>query len=176
MNKSILLFTVIMCFALNIFAQNCKSIKEKKDSFTGQIERSASVTFGSLTSKWIIEFSQTNDQTTMKWGIAMTGEYNQFIEKGTSLLLKLKDETILNLATIEQSNPVTQVASGGSAVNVYSIYYLKFNLSNETLNQLAKSPIIDLKIEIPNQKINNPKIKEKQMEGIREVCECLLKK
>jgi len=177
MKKTILLFAFISCLVFNNFAQNCQIVKEKKDSFTNQVERSASVTLGDIfTRRWLIEFSQINGQSTMQWGVKMDGEQKLVFEKGTSLLLKLKDGTILNLKTTEQSDPVTQMAGAGFLAKIITIFNLKFNLPVETLNLLSKNPIVDMKVEVPNQVIKNPEIRADQMEEFRTVCECLLVK
>ncbi|MDR3680979.1 MAG: hypothetical protein P4L41_13525 [Flavipsychrobacter sp.] len=174
MKKLLVLVFSLVCFATNTFAQDCKHVDETTDAFTNKTTKSAKITIGKGGTKWLIEFNQSEGVTTMKWGIAMVGEYNQQFDKGTKLLLKLENGTVLTLATTEASAPVTQAVNGGAyGVAIFSTYYLKYDLSKESLTSLSGSPIADFKIDIPDQKIKNPNMTDKQTEKIKDVCTCL---
>ena len=173
---TIAIFVLLTSSTTASFAQNCKEVKEKKDAFTNKTEKSARIVIGNLMTKWLVEMFQSDGATTMKWGIAMQGEYNQKLEEGTKLLLKLEDGTVLTLNTSEPTTPITQVLSGGAGtVNVFSQYNLKFNLDKETLSALSSSIITDIKVDVPGLPIKNPKIKSSQMEKVMDVSGCFLK-
>jgi hypothetical protein len=107
------------------------------------------------------------------WNIAMQGDFNQKINAGTNLLLKLADGTVIKLPTTETSNPVIQALNGGAGtINVFTTYVPKYNVPKETVAQLAKSPITDFKIDVSDQRIKNPKVKDNQMEKIQDVFKC----
>lgn len=169
-----LLIGAILLLNVSASAQ-CKELKETKDAFSDHAERSAQVIIGNMRIKWSVDVYQSDGRNSMKWGIAMIGEFNQRFEEGTLMLLKLEDGTILKLKTSEASNPVTQAVSGGPGiVNVFTQYVLRFDLDKETLKKLANSPITDIKVDVPDQKIESPKVKDKQMEKLRSLFECML--
>ena len=175
MKNPFLLSCLLLVLTCNAIAQDCDGVKEKKDPFTNKTEKSARVIIGNLKIKWSVDVNQSDGETSMKWAIAMQGEFNQKFDVGTKLLLKLEDGTVLNLKTSEPSSPVTQAVNGGAGtINVFTTYSLKFVLSKESLTQLARSPIVDLKFDIPGQEIKNPKIKNNQMGKLQSVFTCLL--
>lgn len=168
---------VILCACTLVYgpaSAQCKKLKEKTDTFSGKTERTGHVVIGNLATKWKIDFAQSGDESSMTWGIAMVGEFNQRIEAGTPLLLKLADGSVLKLPTATPSSPVTQVTNGGAGTaNIFSVYYLKYNLPKDVLTKLSQAQITDFKIDIPGQEIKNPKIKDSQMEDLQEMFTCL---
>lgn len=174
--KKILIATSLLLAVTQATAGDCKGVKERVDPFSNKPEKTAQFTIGGMFTKWTIEMEQKEGAATMRWGIAAQGEFNQKLDVGTKLLLRLEDGTILTLGTIEASTPVTQAVSGGGAVNVFSVYYLKFGLSEETLGALSKSVVTDVKIDVPGLKIKNPTLKGRQMEKIKDVSSCFLNK
>ncbi|WP_276132184.1 hypothetical protein [Polluticoccus soli] len=174
MKKSLFLFGVSLMLGISTYAQDCPGMKSKKDAFTNKTEKTGRVVLSGSGLKWSVDLSQSEGKSSMKWGIAMNGEANQKIEKGTPLLLKLEDGSVVTIPTSETSSPVTQAASGGAGtVYVYSVYYLNFDLPKETLQKLAKSPITDLKIDVPGQELKSPKVKGKQTGKLQEMFTCL---
>ena len=175
MKKILVLLTLTLSICATASAQKCnKVLKEKKDAFSSKPEKTARVVFGNLTTRWLFDFSYIDGTSTVTLGIAMRGEFNQRLEVGTKLLLKLEDETVMTLETIEPTSPVTQVASGGAGTaNIFTQYNLKFGLDEESINKLAASTITALKVDIPGQAIKNPPIKSKQMENVKDVFICL---
>ena len=176
MKKLIILLSLAMAFGTKAVAQ-CGDVEEKKDPFSNSTTKHALIKIGNLAIKWGVEVDAADGKTTMKWHIAMQGEFNQKVDAGTNLLLKLADGTVLKLPTTESSSPVTQVYNGGAGtVVIFTTYILKFDIGNETIAQMAKSPITDIKVDVPDQRIKNPKIKENQMEKVQDVFKCLMKK
>lgn len=175
MKKTLYLLTFALILGTNAIAQ-CGDVEEKKDAFTNKSTRHALIKIGNMAIKWGVEVEASEGKTTMKWHIAMQGEFNQKVDVGTNLLLKLADGTVVKLPTAEASSPVTQAYNGGAGtVVIFTTYILKFDVAEETIAQLAKSPITDIKVDVPDQRIKNPKIKESQMEKIQDVFKCLLK-
>jgi hypothetical protein len=175
MKKPLLLLALLLTIGANAFAQ-CGDVKEKKDPFSNKTTKHALVKLGNLSIKWAVEVDEVDGNVGMKWSIAMQGEFNQRINEGTDLLLKLADGTVIKLPTTEPSNPVTQALNGGAGtINVFTTYVLKYNVPKETVAQLAKSPITDFKIDVSDQRIKNPKVKDNQMEKIQDVFKCLNK-
>ena len=175
MKSTLFLVALSLVMSSSAIAQNCSELKEKKDPFTNKTEKTAKVTIGNLMTKWSVDINQSDGQTYMKWGIAMQGDFKQVFEQGTQLLLKLEDGSVLQLPTSEPSSPVTKVTDGGAGtVNIFTIYYLKFDLTKETLGKLAKSEITDIKVNVPGQEIKNPKIKSNQMGKLQDIFSCLL--
>lgn len=175
MKKNLSLLALAILLSTAASAQKCdRVLKEKKDAFSDKTEKTARVVFGSLTTRWLFDFSYIEGNSTVTLGIAMRGEFNQRLETGTKLLLKLEDETILTLETIEPTSPVTQVADGGAGTaSIFTQYYLKFGLDDKTINTLSASTITAMKVDVPGQEIKNASIKKKQMEKVREVFGCL---
>ncbi len=170
MKKLLLLSAFIGCTTAAV-AQNCKSVDDKKDSFTGKTVRHARLVIGNVrTTRWMVELDQVDGQTSMKWNAVMRGEFNAAFPDGTIMLFKLEDGTVLKLGITEQTTPVSQFASG----YVSTQYELKFNLTKEELTHFAQSPIEAMKVDVPGMSINNPPIKDSQKEPITRACQCLL--
>lgn len=150
MKKILLSLTLLLAFGITAKAQ-CSDVEEKKDPFTNKTTKHARVKVGNLSIKWAVDVDVVDDKTTMKWTIAMQGEFNQRIEPGTNLLLKLADGTVLKLPSMETSSPVTQALNGGAGtVVIFTTYVLKFDMSAESIAQMATSPITDFKIDVPD--------------------------
>lgn len=178
--KSLTFFFICIYTILNVAnAQNCKGIKDKKDPFTNKIERKAEVTIGKASPfaggiKWRIDLNQVDGITTMKWNIAMMGEFNQAFPQGTKLLLRLDNGTILTQESTERSSPVTQAINGGGVIHIFSTYTLSFTPDKEILESLSQSPITDIKVTVPDRHIESPKIVKKQMTDLMHAFNCFL--
>ncbi len=176
MMKPLIMLAIALSVGISAKAQ-CGDVETKKDPFTDKTTKHARIKVGNMSVKWAVDVDAVDDKVVMKWTIAMQGEFNQRIEPGTNLLLKLVDGTVLKLPTTETSSPVTRALNGGAGtVVIFTTYVLKFDMSDETIAKMARSPITEFKIDVPDQHIKNPKIKESQMENIQDVFKCIQKK
>lgn len=71
------------------------------------------------------------------------GEQNSIIDKGTELIMKLENGTIIDLLTTEKSFPQTKVYASSTYASVSTWYTFTFdNLSKKNVEDLAKNKII----------------------------------
>lgn len=157
----------------------CKSVKTSTDKFTKKEQKTASITVGSINmftggTKWLLEFVQEDGQTHLKANIAMKGEYNQIFDEATQMYLLLDNDNVVKVANAVSAKPVTKVISGNGVVHVFTTYTLTFPLSKEDLQGLSSAHMIDLKVEVPDQKIKSPSISSKDGKQVRTISGCLL--
>ncbi len=177
--KKLFLFGSFSLVLSNIsYAQNCKSVKTAIDKFTKKETREGKVTFGKLkmigaSTKWLIIINQEEGNTLIQTSIASLGEFNQSLDESTFFYFLLENGAVVKLANSVEAKPVTQAFASGGAFTVFTTYLLTLRPDKEKLVMLASGLVTDVKVEIPNQKIQSPNVHNKDAKQFRSIIECM---
>ena len=129
MLRSLLLSMIsVLTFEITI-AQDCEI---KKDPFSNK-----EVQTYNFKNETLI-FERSDGTVTVKLKFNLDGEINIAIKKGSSILLKTEKDKIIDLVTIEDAIPVSQV----SGTRVISVVIFKCNLNEEMLKNMSESHVV----------------------------------
>lgn len=118
-----LLILLLFLFAVKGYAQKCEA---KKDAFTGK--EIIEYDFG----KKAVKFRVEEDKIYLEMRFSYLGELNVSVPKGTAFLLKLDNETVINLEVNAETPPLSRIVGE----HIYSFYVYEFELSKKELEQL----------------------------------------
>ena len=168
--NSVFIFSALIFLSLNSIAQ-CKFDKEEKDPFSGEMNRSFVTGIGKFGWNWKMEIGQKGKNKYFGLTIKWNGKFEDVMEKGRKIMLKLENNKILELA-LNNDYPGTYVTGEGY---ITSIYYPQCDLSEEQLSELSKSPIALLKASIGG-KDQLPDISTKSGKQVMAIAKCLMGK
>jgi len=165
--------TVIPSAAL--LAQKCKFDKDEKDKFTNVHIRSSKFQVGGMFYRWFILLEQKGDKYYMTYQIAVNGKVDDPIKKGNKIMMKLEDNSIVELEVDQDYNPQQNVENTGTANPFISSMWLpKGELSKEQMTKLSNSPISAIRINIAGKDLDSPEIAAKQSKKLKETSACML--
>jgi hypothetical protein len=178
MKKALLTLLVLGFIFTNVSAQkekdkfNCKSVKEKKDDFTGEITKTTSqiINFGNA----IVGFKKAGEKYLVTFYVKFAGEKNAPLKEGEELQLKLESGEILTFKSIKDVAPTTTVSNSSTTVYVYSIYNAEYSCTVEDLQKLSNSPATNLKVTLANEAFPLKLIKMEGI-GLQKDAYCILK-
>ena len=129
------ILVILLITSLSSYSQNCEG---KKDEFTGK--EIIEYDFGKKAVKFRIE----DDKIYLEMRFNYRGEQNVVMPVGTEYFIKLKNDEVLNLKTVNEAPPTSTV----SGTVILTLYTYEFVLTKNQLNQLASSEAD--KIRYPN--------------------------
>lgn len=179
MKVFLLLLLSASSFCVN--AQNCKGVKTEIDKFSKKETKSSAVTLGKLkfvstsgSIKWLLNIKQEEGKTFIETSIASVGEINQKMDENTVFMFLMDNGEVINLPNQGTAMPVTQAYTANGRVNVYTTFLLILEPTMEQLKSLCSGSITDVKVEIPNLKIQSPEIGTKDAKNFNDVMNCML--
>ena len=124
------LFVVLLSLSLSTigFSQGCKS---EKDAFTGEDVVSYSH------ASQVFFYDYKDGKVFMRMQLNYNGVKKKTISKEAKFMLKFKDNTIVSLHTIQDASPTPDATTE----TLMTHYMFKFELTNEQLEQFAKSKL-----------------------------------
>jgi hypothetical protein len=156
MKKSTLLLLLILGIACsNVYSQkdkgkiNCKSVKEKKDEFTGAITKSTArmLYFGNAA----LAFVKSGDTYFIEFYIKLQGAKNAPLKEGEELQLKLESGDVLTFKSKKEVAPTTAVSSSTTSAYVYSAFTSDYTCTYDDLVKISNSLVTNLKVTIANE-------------------------
>lgn len=128
---------------------NCKSVKEKKDEFTGEMTKFTGrlIFFNNAA----LGFRKSGDKYFVDFSIKLNGEKNAPLKEGEELQLKLESGEVLTFKSTKEVAPTTQAYTGTNNVVVKSSYYGEYTCTFEDLAMVGNSPATNLKVTIANE-------------------------
>lgn len=163
-----------------LMAQDCKQVKQEVDKFSKKETRVGEVTFGRIkmmsmkpSTKWLININQEEGKTSIIASIAALGEYNQVLDQNAQFYFLMDNGTVVKLQNKENAKPVTQAVGGNGTVAVFTTYILTLQPTKEELAQLSSGLLTDVKVEVPDQKIQAPEVDGKQAKKFKSIIECM---
>jgi hypothetical protein len=132
-----LLMLLFLLFTIKGYAQKCEV---KKDPFNGK--EVVEYDFGQKAVKFRIE----DEKIYLEMRFSYRGELNVKTLKGADFLIKLEDETVLNLKVNADAPPLSRIV--GEAIMTFYVY--EFAISKEELTQLAGSGAEMIRYPDPN--------------------------
>lgn len=177
-----IIITALGLAAFNLAqAQDCKEVKQEVDKFTKKATKVGTATFGKLkmmsfkaSTKWLLTINQDAGKTQIQTSIAALGEFNQSLDETTSFYFLLDNGEVVKLANMLPAKPVTQAFANGGALTVFTTYLLTLEPSIEEMQKLASGNVTDVKVELPNQKIQSPNVDSKDARKFKSIIACML--
>ena len=157
--KIILFLMAVAILPSSMLAQKCKFDKEEKDKFTGQKVRSSRFKVGGAMYSWWILMEQKGDKNYMTYQIAVNGKVDESIRKGSKILMKLEDNSIVELEIDNEYNPTQSVEGTASGSPfIVSMWLPRGELSKDQMKSLSASNIAAIRINIANKDLDSPDI------------------
>ena len=174
MKKLIPVFIALLfCFgAVHAFAQDCDFQKDEMDAFTKQRYRSSELMKLSLAPFWWMLMEQKSDKYFITMQIFVLKEMREQVKKGTKVMAKLEDGTIVELTAMDDVSPSFNFESG----YIVSQWTVKSEVSDEQMMQLSKSPIELMRTKIGSQDLDMPKAVKKGIKKVMNMAGCMLQK
>lgn len=172
MKKKVVLLSVLCIALLSCgFAQKCKYDYNKVDEFSGTSSKGITVKF----TRWFYIGMNKNGATFDSGAsIILNGEYNQFVEKGDSLMLKLASGEVISLYSMDRYAPINQVVSAANGTPyVVSRYDVKYAMTEELLELLQSATVTHVRM-IAGGYVHDEEVSEKEAEKIRSAASCIL--
>src|SRR5476649_2525648 len=116
--KTIRVVVMMMAISLipaSMVAQKCKFDIEAKDKFTGELVRSSKFKAGGAFYSWWLQLQEKGGKYYMTYQIAVNGKVDEPIRKGSKILMKLEDNTIVELEIDQDYNPQQNVENVNTA-------------------------------------------------------------
>ena len=155
MNRLVILCFLIFSPLLSI-AQKCKYDIDKADPFTKEMVQSTTFKIGPKTINgkknmevgWTMTFEKNGKGKFIGFKVIMFGKFDEVVEVGQKVYLRLEDDTILELVTDKQVIPGYM-----TAMAVYTHYDLRFKTDDESIQKLAQSGVTNFKMQLNEREI-----------------------
>jgi len=177
MNAIIKISILVILFALIASETNAQKCKNEKDPFTGMEKKEF------VWKHYAIPFLKLEKDTSglviMTYRHAQPYVVDYTIPSGSKFLIKLKNDQIIELFTVEDARTRTGASSstysGTGGGTTYSECYMIFHLTHAQLTTLAKYPAISVRH--PNfdgKDFDAPKVAKKFANMLMQGAQCML--
>jgi len=133
-NLKKLIFLAFIFATLSSFSQECEV---KNDPITGEKTCIFSNKAGTLKYEYKVG-GVINFFTTFNY----SGEQNFAMPKGSEIIIKLENDSIIRLYSIVEAMPQTRVVANQYGASVYTYYTFAFELTAEQVKTLASSDVV----------------------------------
>lgn len=180
------------CFALLLcsttfasFAQNCKFEKDETDGFTKEHHRLTHSQRICTDPYWWLQLEQKGDKYFLTIRISLLKQIRETLAKGTKILTKLEDGTILELAADEDATPIFNLENDQSFAAQFSDHIekllvtqwaVRISVTEDVIRQLSRSPITLMRTTIGTTEYNMPRAVDRYTRKIVDMAACMLKK
>lgn len=154
--KNILIICSLIILPLASFAQKCKYDVDKADPFTKEMVQSTTFKIGPKTINgkknmevgWTMTFEKNGKDKFVGFKVILFGKFDEIVEVGQKVYLRLEDDTILELVVGKQVLPVYM-----TGMAVYTHYNLRLKVEDETIQKLAQSGLTNFKMQMNEREI-----------------------
>ncbi len=173
--KTMMIMMVLFTIPNVLLAQKCKFDKETTDKFTNEHIRASKFQVGGAFYRWFILMEQKGDKCFMTYQISVHGKVDDPITKDSKILMKLEDNSIVELVVDQDYNPQQNVENTGTANPFISSMWLpKGELSKDQMKSLSSSTITAIRVKIAGKDLDSPEISAKQAKKLKETAACML--
>ncbi len=182
--NSLCLILLLCCVALTSFAQKCKFEKEETDGFTKEHHRLASSLRICTNPYWWLQMEQKGDKYFFTIRISVTSQIRTTLTKGTKILTRLEDGTILELVAEDDIVPSFNVENDESFAAQFNEdnpkllvtkWAVRISVTEDMVRQFSRSPIQLMRTTIGNTEYNMPKAIDRYTRKIVDMAACMLK-
>jgi hypothetical protein len=183
---STLCVTLLLCsVTLTSFAQKCKFKKDETDGFTKEHHRLAPSLRICTDPYWWLQMEQKGDKYYVTIKIRIVSNIRTTLTKGTSILTKFEDGTILELVAENDVTPSFNVEDDESFANqltegkktlLITQWAVRISVAEYMIRQFSKSPIQLMRTTIGNTEYNMPNAIDRYTRKIMDMAICMLKK
>lgn len=166
-----LLLTAFFLVPVLAHGQKCKFDKDETDGFTNERVRTSNIRLGKIPLWWLI-MEQTGNKYYFTYYLNVLKEVRDIMPKGTKILTKLENGTIIELETEQDIIPTHNV----EGTVIVTCWKPKIEVSAEKMKLFSSSPAELLRTTISEQPTEPRELKGKQGEKIKDIATCLLKK
>ncbi len=169
MGKSIKIFSLIIfltAMSLTSFSQKCRYDYQKTDPISGAMTRGKTFIVNLW---WQLGFNQNGDNYFVNMVAVLDGNVRVIGLQGDSITFKLADNKLVSIYAKEEYVPTAQATQTG----VISRYIATYNVSKETMEELASSPIVFMRMHIGTLTYDK-KCSENEGERFQRMINCML--
>lgn len=164
---------IIIVMAMSVSLASAQKCNTDKDPFTGKEKREF------IWKPYLYTFlkmeKDTNGTVVMTYRHAQPYVVDYTIPTGSKFLIKLKNDQIIELLTVEDAKTRTGASSGTMGGTTYSECYMIFHLTQEQLQTLSKYPAVSVRH--PNfdgKDFDAPKVSKKFSKVLMQGSKCML--
>ena len=182
---SVCITLLLCCTTLVSFAQKCKFDKDETDGFTKEHHRLAPPLRICTDPYWWLQMEQKGDKYFLTIKIRVVSQIRTTLTKGTKILTRFEDGTILELVTEDDVAPsfnaendesfAAQFAEENQKLLVTK-WAVRISVTEDIIRQFSKSPIQLMRTTIGNTEYNMPKAIDRYTRKIVDMAACMLKK
>ncbi len=140
--KKVILLILITLSTFYSFSQ-CKFKKDEVDEFTKNRIRETKdfMVAGVFSQSYMVQLRQVNDGYFLKLGYSTLGTSSIVIGQGDELMIKLNNDSVITLQSLEIASATHSYSSGMTATTIYCNY----SITKEQLELLAKNPAVKIR-------------------------------
>ena len=186
MNRfSTLCVTMLLCsITLTSLAQKCKFEKDETDGFTKEHIRLTPPLRICTDPYWWLQIEQKGDKYFLTIKIRTVSQIRTPLTKGTKILTRFEDGTILELVAEDDVAPSFNVENNESFTTQFNgvqkelvtKWTVRISATEDMIRQFSKSPIQLMRTTIGNAEYNMPRAVDRYTKKIMEMAGCMLKK
>lgn len=182
---SVCITLLLCCTTFVSFAQKCKFQKDETDGFTKEHHRLAPSLRICTDPYWWLQMEQKGDKYFVTIRISMLTHIREPLAKGTKILTKLEDGTILELVANDESTPTFNFENDQSFAAQFSDHIeklfvtkwsVRISVTEDIIRQFSKSPITLMRTTIGTTEYNMPRAVDRYTRKIVDMAACMLKK
>lgn len=172
--KSLIITLSLFALTFAAHAQKCKYDVDKTDPFTKEAVKSTTLKIGPkiINGKknyevgWTITLEKNGNESYVNFKVIMFGKFDESVEPGQKVYLRLGNDRIMELTAEKQVLPVYM-----TGLAVYTHYDLRFKVNAETLQQLSEAPVTNFKMQLNEREIT-AEIDNGKGEKIMKIANC----
>lgn len=181
--KSFGIFFLVIFMTLNLSnvkaQKKCRFDYDKTDEFTGEVKKGNTSPIFPATplshEYWYLGLNRTGNNYHIGNLLQLNGEFNVFLEKGDSLMLKLNNNEIITCYANDRTSPVTKArVDANNQPVITSVYKSNYDVSLENMEKLTKSEVIYIRMNV-GDKVYERKLKMKFGKKILHNATCIMK-
>jgi hypothetical protein len=179
MNLKILLVSVVIVLFINpVHAQKkCKYKYEIEDAFTGVLSKGTSTPIFppsvSTDEHWYIGFNREGDNFSIVNDIQLSGEMDNYVNIGDSIMFKAEDGSVITCYAIEKTNPRPKATKKMNQSIFTTEFVSIYHISEQQLEKFADSQISIIRLHLGDEVIEQP-IKSKHAQELLSSANCIL--
>jgi len=149
-------------------AQKCKYKVDEVDPMSEERIRRSKMTMDGR--DFVVNFYRKGDEFSVEMEVALIGERNFVMPKGTELKLKLGNDEIEEFTAVEKATPLSYVAGTQVATN----YSASFSCSRAQMEALAEHGFKVVSIKLGDESLTRLVGKEKKIQQTKHNASCIL--
>ena len=178
MNRLIPLCLVLILntFPAVLFAQKCNFEKNEIDGFSKEQMKISPRLKVSNAPFWLVQMEQKGAKYYFTFTATAQSEIRAVMVKGTKLLVKLDDGTVMEFAADKDIVPAFDVEAGFGKQYVITQWNIRASVTAEQVKQFSNSPISLMRTVIDDKEYNMPSPHDRFTNKVMAMASCMLEK